>query len=399
MLPLGNHHLELFVADQYARMQLAFPSSVYQANLDLIQADMRERGLAAVALFDPESIYWLTGYRSIGYFTFQCTLVLPEGRPVMVSRQVNHAVALANDNIAEFVAIDDISDPIAILSGFLRRRLTGNGPIGLETASTYLSVQSYKALEAAMPGRFADWGGLIEKARTIKTPEQLGFMRHAAKAAVAGLDAAVKAVRPGCTENDLAAAMLHGATAAGSEYTRVPLVVTGQATGVCFTTWERREVKRGDVVFLEAAANINRYHAMIARNCIVGPATAEHKRYAQVVIDALNSAIDAIHPGVTSGAVDAACRGVFEKAGLGHYFDHRTAYGIGIGFPPNWAEGRFLALKPNDPTPLQPGMTFHLVPSIFMPQFCFMSSESVAVTEDGCEVLTDYPRELIEIDI
>lgn len=396
---MANYYLELFVADQYARMQLAFPASVYQANLALIQSDLRARGLAAIALFDPESIYWLTGYRSIGYFTFQCTLVLPEGGPIMVSRQVNHAIALGNDNIAEFVAIEDTSDPMDVLSGFLQARVPGKGPIGLETASTYFSVQSYKRLEAAMPGRFADWDGVIEEARTIKTPEQLAFMRQAAKAAVAGLDAAVKAVRPGCTENDLAAAMLHGATAAGSEYTRVPLVSTGQATGVCFTTWERREVKRGDVVFLEAAANINRYHAMIARNCIVGPATAEHKHYAQVVIDALDSAIEAIRPGVTSGAVDAACRGVFEKAGLGRYFDHRTAYGIGIGFPPNWAEGRFLALKPNDPTPLRPGMTFHLVPSIFMPQFCFMSSESVAVTEDGCEVLTDYPRKLFEIDI
>lgn len=387
------------MADQYARMQLAFPRSTYVAHLSLIQADLRARNLAAVVLFDPESIYWLTGYRSIGYFTFQCAVVLPEGNPIMVSRQVNHAVALANDNIGEFIAIEDTDDPIGILTGFLDARVSPARPIGLETASTYLSVRLYKQLEVALPGRFVDWEGVIEQARTIKTPEQIEFMRQAARAAVAGLDAAVKAVRPGCTENDLAAAMLHGATKAGSEYTRVPLVVTGQATGVCFTTWERREVKRGDVVFLEAAGNINRYHAMIARNCTVGPASADHKRLAQVVIDALNRAIDAIRPGVTSGAVDAACRSVFEQAGLARYFDHRTAYGIGIGFPPNWAEGRFLALKPNDPTPLQPGMTFHLVPSLFMPQYGIMTSESVAVTDDGCEVLTQYPRELIELDL
>lgn len=387
------------MADLYAPMQLAFSPQTYAAHLDLIRADMRERGLECVALFDPESIYWLTGYRSIGYFTFQCALVLPQGKPVMVSRQVNHAVALANANIGEFVAIDDTSEPVDILSGFLATRIAADGRIGVETEATYLSVRAYKRLDAVMQGRLVDWGGVIEKARTIKTPEQLGFMRQAAKAAVAGLDAAVRAVRPGCTENDLAAAMLHGATAAGSEYTRVPLVVAGQATGVCFTTWERREVRRGDVVFLEAAANINRYHAMIARNCIVGRATPEHKRLAQVTIDALNRAIEAIRPGVTSGEVDAACRSVFEAEGLARYFDHRTAYGIGIGFPPNWAEGRFLALKPGDPTVLRPGMTFHLVPSLFMPRFCFMNSESVAVTEDGCEVLTDYPRHLIEIDV
>ncbi|WP_246160696.1 M24 family metallopeptidase [Aureimonas fodinaquatilis] len=379
-------------------MQLAFSQKVYLDNLALLQGDISKKSLGCIIIFDPESIYWLTGYRSIGYFTFQCVLILPDGKPIMISRQVNHAIALANANIAEFVAIEDTQDPVDILVKVLNQRISQGSLIGLETESTYLNVRSYKRLDAAMQGRLVDWGGVIEQARTIKTPEQLDFMRQAAKAAVAGLDAAVQAVKPGCTENDLAAAMLSGATKAGSEYTRVPLVVTGPATGVCFTTWERRQVQRGDVVFLEAAANINRYHAMIARNCIVGPATAEHKRFAQIVIDALDAAIAAIRPGVTSGSVDAACRSVFESNGLGQYFDHRTAYGIGIGFPPNWAEGRFLALKPDDETILQPGMTFHLVPSLFMPAFCFMSSESVAVTDDGCEVLTDYPRKLIELD-
>lgn len=386
------------MSDQYARMQLPFSSQYYSENLETIQKDMKSRNLAAVLLFDPENIYWLTGYRSIGYFTFQCVVILPAGKAIMVSRQVNHAVALSNDNISEFVTIEDTRDPIDILCAFLDKKLAPSSNIGLELSSTYLSVKAYKQLKNQLSHSFTDWGGAIEKARSIKTPEQLSFMRQAAVAAVAGMDAAVQAIKPGATENDLAAAMLYGATKAGSEYTRVPLVVTGHATGVCFTTWERREVRKGDVVFLEAAANINRYHAMIGRNCTVGPATPDQKRHAQVTIDALNRAIDAIRPGVTSGEVDAACRKVFEDAGLGKYFDHRTAYGIGIGFPPNWAEGRFLALKPDDPTRLEAGMTFHIVPSIFMPRFGFMTSESVAVTDDGCEVLTNYPRELIELD-
>ncbi len=384
---------------RYAAMETAFPRSTYLANLGIIQADLRQRGLAAVALFDPESIYWLTGYRSIGYFTFQCAVVTPTQGPVLVSRRVNHAVAQGNENVAGFVAIEDTDDAVGILAGYLNRILPQGGAIGLETTSWYLTVQAYKALQQAVPHDLADWGGVIEAERTIKSATQLDYMRHAARAAVAGLDAAMGQIAPGRSENDLAAAMLHGATAAGSEYTRVPLVVTGQATGVCFTTWQRREIKRGDVVFLEAAGNINRYHAMIARNATVGPATAEQKKHATVVIDSLNRAIEAIRPGVTSGQVDAACRKVFEDAGLGNYFDHRTGYAIGIGFPPNWAEGRFLSLRPDDPTVLEPGMTFHVVPSVFMPQHGFCISESVAVTDTGCEVLTDYPRKLFEIEV
>jgi Xaa-Pro dipeptidase len=384
---------------RFARIEPPLEQAYYAKNLELIRLSLQEYGLGAVIIFDPENIFWLTGYRSIGYFTFQCIVVLGSGKPIMVSRRVNQANALSNELIDHFVPVDDTDDPVQVLASFLKGKTEQSIAIGVETGSTYLSVDTYLALMALIPNRLVTWTGVAEKARTIKSPEQLQFMRHAAEAAVSGLDAAIKAIAPGRSENDLAAAMLHGTTAAGSEYTRVPLVVTGQATGVCFTTWQRRTIRKGDVVFLEAAANINRYHAMVARSCTVGPASPDQKRIAAVTIEALNRTIDAIRPGVTSGAVDAVCRGVFEAAGVGKYFDHRTGYAIGIGFPPNWAEGRFLALKPNDSTVLVPGMTFHIVPTIFMEEFGFMTSESVAVTESGCEVLTRYPRQLFEVEV
>lgn len=386
------------MSENYACMELPFEPQTYAQHLALLTQNLQSRGLTACILFDPENIYWLTGYRSIGYFTFQCLVVSATGDIAMVSREVNHAIARGNRNIGEFIAIDDISDPIDVLSRFLARSLP-QGSLGLETSSGYLSVAAYKQLQARLGVRLSDWQGPIEDVRKIKTPAQLAYMRQAANAAVAGIDAAVRAIAVGATENDLAAAMLYGATKAGSEYTRVPLVAVGQASGVCFTTWQRRPIQRGDLVFLEAGANINRYHAMISRNCVVGRATERQRHLAGTVIAALDSAIDAIRPGVTSGQVDQGCRAVFERAGLGHYFDHRTAYGIGIGFPPNWAEGRFLSLRPNDDTVLQAGMTFHLVPSLFMPEGGFMASESVAVTDDGCEVLTNYPRKLLEIEV
>ena len=386
------------MARSHVAVENPFPRSTYLANLQLVQQDIRRRSLSAVAIFDPEHIFWLTGFRSIGYFTFQCLIVPADGAPTMVSRRVNRDIALGNENIQHFVGIEDTDDAVGVLAGVIAK-LCPTGRLGLETESWYLTVAAWKQLQRLGAVAVDDWPAhVIESARKIKSAAQLDFMKQAADAAVAGLDAAVKLIAPGRSENDLAAAMLHGATKAGSEYTRVPLVVTGKATGVCFTTWQRRRIEPGDVVFLEAAANINRYHAMIARNCVAGRATGEQKRWAAVVIEGLNRAIDAIRPGVTSGAVDAACRGVFERAGVAQYFNNRTAYAIGIGFPPNWAEGRFLSLRRGDPTVLEPGMTFHLVPALFMPEFGFCFSESVAVTDTGVRVLTEYPRELIEVE-
>ena len=69
------------------------------------------------------------------------------------------------------------------------------------------------------------------------------------------------------------------------------------------------------------------------------------------------------------------------KARSGPVFQSRTAYGIGIGFPPNWAEGHIYSLRPNDPMVLQPNMTFHVIPTMFRTGFGMAISDSVRVTE------------------
>ena len=104
-----------------------------------------------------------------------------------------------------------------------------------------------------------------------------------------------------------------------------------------------------------------------------------------------------MRPGLTAGEVDSACRDVVERRGLGAYFRHRSAYGIGIGFPPNWSEGHIYAIRPDDPLVLQPGMTFHVIPTLFKKDFGMCFSDSVRITETGCELLTHFPRELFAV--
>jgi Xaa-Pro dipeptidase len=375
-----------------------FGPGEHARHLALLQDDLATHGIRAGVLFDPESIYWLTGYQSIGYFTFQALVVPRDGAPLLVSRLVNEGLALGTPALGGFRGIEDTVEPVRVLAAALETCTGAGDTVGLENGAWYFPVQTYLTLTQTLPRRWEAWGTVIDDARIRKTPGQLDCMRHAARAAVAGLDAALRAIAPGRTENDLAAAMLGAATAAGSEYVRVPLVVAGPTTGQCFATWQRRPIAMGDTVFLEAAGCIHRHHAMIARCAVVGQASDTQRRYAGVIIEALNRAIEAIRPGVRSAEVDAACRGVFERAGLARHFTHRTGYGIGIGFPPNWAEGRQVALKPEDPRVLEPGMAFHLVPSLFMPGLGMVFSESVVVTEHGCELLTHYPRGLVEVE-
>lgn len=381
-----------------AALEMPFSPEEAQYRLALVQADLAARGLALGLIGDPENIYWLTGYRSMGYFTFQALVVPRSGKPVLVSRIVNKALGDATPAIGGFVAIGDTDDVVAILTRSLLERASAGSLIGVETEIRAIPANIVRALDRKGSFRIEDWNGVCEPCRMRKSPAQVGFMRQAAKAAVAGLDAALRAVQPGATENDIAAEMVGGAIRAGSEFFRVPLVVTGPATALCFTTWERRTVEPGHVVLLESAACVNRYHAVIGRTAVVGRAQPEHHRVADALLRMLDVGIAAIRPGVTSGQAHATAQAALDAAGFGGKVPQRLAYALGIGFPPNWAEGHFLALRADDPTVLEPGMTFHVIPSMFGEQFGMWFSETVLVTNTGCEVLTDFPRRLIELD-
>ena len=374
---------------------LPFAADIFAARLRIVQADIEARGLAGALLFDPENMFWLTGYQTIGYFTFQTMYVPRSGEPVLVARVVNRDLALAHPTIGRFVDIVDTADPVTVLADFLESSVGTGRPVGLETRSWDLTVRDYHHLKSRCALELVDWNGVIEPHRIVKSAEEIERMRQAARAAEAGLRAAINAVAPGRTENDIAAAMYSANIAAGSEYLgHPPLVVTGRTTALCFAMWRRREIKEGDVVLLEAAGCIDRYHAMLSRPVVVGAPQARHREAADALREVLETAIAAIRPGLTAGEVDEACRRALKARGLDTYFRHRAAYGIGIGFPPNWSEGHIYAIRPGDPLVLQPNMTFHVIPTLFLEDFGMCFSDSVRVTDEGCEPLTSFPRKL-----
>ncbi|WP_282607134.1 Xaa-Pro peptidase family protein [Pelagibius sp. Alg239-R121] len=377
--------------------ELSFPLEDFSARLILVQKDLTRRALNGALIFDPENMYWLTGFQTIGYFTFQAMYVPADGLPTVITRIVNRDMALALPTIGAVEPVLDTEDHVDVLRGFLEQ--TGRGRLGLETLSRYLCVHDYRRLLTTDGLEFVDWDWVIESQRAVKTGPQIDRMRAAARTVEAGIDAALKTIAPGRTDNDVAAALYHGSIAAGSEYIgHPPMVVSGKRSALCFALWKRKVIARGDVVLLEGAGCIDRYHVMMSRSAVVGPPTDEQKAAAEALISILETAVETIKPGETAGAIDRKCRDGVEKLGLGKYFKSRVAYGIGIGFPPNWAEGHIYAIRPDDPMLLRENMTFHVIPTIFREDFGMAISDSVRVTSTGCEVLTKYPRDLVIVD-
>jgi Xaa-Pro dipeptidase len=364
-----------------------------------LRARMAAQGLDAVISTTPENICYLTGFDSPGHYWFQALVVPLKGEPFTVSRLLEQSgvAALTWLEPDHNLAYQDADDPMENLSRALRHFGLEDKHLGYEKDCWFFTIVQQEGLFAKCPRTsFTDCSGMIAKGRVIKSDEEVALIRRAASYAAAAMRAGVEAVAPDVTENDIAAEVNYALIKAGSDWPAiVPFIASGERGAIGHATWSGRKISPGDGVFLEIGGCKHRYHAAMMRTCIVGEPDAETLEAFEVVQGAFRAAIAAIKPGVPAGEVDRVARDYISHSAFGGTQASRTAYSIGISLPPDWGEGQILSMKPGETRPLEANMTFHLLPWVQIPgKIGVGCSETVHVTETGCELLTDFPREL-----
>jgi Xaa-Pro aminopeptidase len=150
----------------------------------------------------------------------------------------------------------------------------------------------------------------------------------------------------------------------------------------------------GDMLVTETAAPVWGYNAELERGMVIGTPTDEQRRLFDHVVAAQQAAFDAIRPGATCADVDQAVLDYFAQHDILPLWRQHTGHAIGL----RNHEAPFLDV--GDRTPLQPGMVFTIEPGVYQEGLGgFRHSDTVVVTDDGLEILTDYPRDLESLTI
>jgi Xaa-Pro dipeptidase len=375
---------------------LPFSRVEFRARLLNVRQDVAARGLAGLLVHTPENIYYLTGYHTPGYYRYQTCIVPLDREPVLVVRgfELPNVEALAWLKRGE--GYDDTEDYVAKTASVLDELGLGEQRLGVEEASWFLTPRDLRRLREARPrARFEDASGLVEQWRLVKSNAEVEYIRRACRAAEAGVQAGLGALRAGVTENDVAAEVLHAMVKAGSEYAGLPpFVAAGERTAWPHATWSGRRIDPGDPLILEIGGCVRRYSGALWRCAVAGEPTEEMRRRDEVTRLALDETIAAMKAGTTGAEVNAVTQRVFDENGFRGVHKHRVGYSIGIAFPPDWGEGYIMSLQSDEHRPLQAGMTFHVIPMVMTPGLAIANTDTVLVTPGGGERLSQFPRGL-----
>ena len=383
---------------------LPFERDEYVARLCATRVEMARRDLELLIVSDIANQYYLTGYDGWSFYLPQLVLVpLEDEGPVWIGRAMDAAGGkltawMKPENIIGFpetyVHRAD-RHPMDWMAEWIVAKGWGNRRIGIETDTYYYSPKAHARLTAGLPNAtLADADLLVNWLRVVKSPAEIAYQRKAARLAEACVRGAYDVIAPGVRECDAVARIYQAQVAgspdfAGDVSALPPTILAGENASAPHLMWSGRRFGANETIALELSGACRHYTAGLARTLQLGAKPAKVADVEKAVLEGMDAVLATMRPGATGEAVEAAWRAVIQRYGLKK--ESRIGYSIGIGYPPDWGE-RTISLRADDHNVLQPGNVFHCILGMWMDGWGIEVSETILVTDCGCETLTSFPR-------
>ena len=366
-----------------------FEPSEYHGRVARVQAELRAKGLDALIAFQPESVTWLTGFFTRAYSSFQFAIIPANGAPTMFCRDVEEYYLDSTCVYPDRALWNDSQDTTAVAADIIRARLGATANVGAELGSWTVSVARFEKLKSLLPGiSWHNEQSLVERMRLIKTPAEIAYQLRAGKASEAGMQAAIDSAKVGATEREMAAAICDAMIRAGSDLAGPGVMASGERAYHLHGYYTDRVLEHGNIVQIETTPNVRHYHARFMRPIRVAHASDEDYRIVEQLVAIQDAALATIKPGVAATVPDAIYREGVLSASLRESYTNKTMYSVGFMLLP--ISGENLEASPVADWSFEVGMTLHT----YVLAKGFGMSETIAITPDGYERLTNFPRTL-----
>lgn len=266
--------------------------------------------------------------------------------------------------------------------------------LGLQTIGfedQYLSVADYNAWTGAVGAKFVPAGGLLDGLRTYKDAEELDRMVKAQRISEQALEEILTFIKPGVTEKEIAARLEYDMLRFGAEKMSFdPIVASGPNGSMPHAIPSGKKVEKGEFITMDFGCKFGGYCSDMTRTVALGQPGEEMVKVYNTVLEAQLAGIAAARAGAVGADVHQVAAKVIADAGYGEYFGHGLGHSLGIEIH---EEPRF---SPTWNKPIGAGAALSVEPGIYLPgRFGVRIEDVVVLTQEGCQVITKAPKELI----
>ncbi|WP_299350865.1 M24 family metallopeptidase [uncultured Shimia sp.] len=383
-----------------------FSRTEYDRRIALTRAAMQAADIDVLFVTDPSNQAWLTGYDGWSFYVHQGVILGLEGAPIWWGRYMDSIGAgrtcwMSSDHIhgyADNYVQSTERHPMQDLAKHIDALCHAKARIGVEMENYYYSAKAHAVLVEELPeATVIDATALVNWQRLVKSDEEIGFIRKAARISEKVIKTALEKAEPGLRKNELVADIFHaGITGVGEDWGDYPAIVPLTPSGLDATaahlTWDGSPMREGEATFFELSGCYRRYHAPLCRTVYLGTPPQEMLDAEQAQLEGIAAGLDAARAGNRTCDIANAFIDVLKKHGI--HREGRCGYPIGLSYPPDWGE-RSASIRSEDQTVLKAGMVFHFMPALWMDTWGLETTETILITEDGAaEPLCNVDRKL-----
>lgn len=356
-----------------------------QERLNKVLKEMAARSLPQMLVTDPASVFYLTGkWIQPGERMLALLLSLKQNHRLFV----NELFPVSENLAVDITRFNDTQDAVEILARYLEQDLS----IGID--KIWPARFLLRLMELKSQSRFVNSSDIIDGIRMCKDEEEIALMRRASAINDSALERLIGLLPEKHSEKKLAQLLLSIYEDLGAQdYSFAPNISFGINGADPHHKPQHCTVEAGDSVVIDIGCKMDSYCSDMTRTVFYKYASDLGRKIYTIVLDANKKAIDMIKPGVRFCDIDAAARSYIESCGYGKYFTHRTGHSIGL------EAHEYGDVSSANKQQVKPGMIFSIEPGIYLPgKFGVRIEDLVLVTEQGCDVLNQYNKELTIVE-
>jgi Xaa-Pro aminopeptidase len=370
-----------------------FPRAEFEHRAERARALMTAHELDGLLVTSEQHVRYFTGFDSQFWAspTRPWFVVVPRvGDPIAVIPEIGGPVMAKTwvDDIRTWPAPVPEDDGVSLLCDALSSLPHRFGRIGAEMGPEMVlrmpAADFVRVGGIIAPIEFADGTPVLRKLRGIKSPAEIDRIRHVCQLTSEAFLALPAKLQAGMTEWEACREMRIEVLRRGADSSPYMMGVAGPGGyDNIIMGPTQRVIEAGDILIIDTGTTFDGYYCDFDRNFAFGEPDDDVKRASEVVWHATQAGIDAARPGSTTTDLWRAMAAVLEEAGsLGNNVG-RMGHGLGMQLT-EWPSN-----KPGDDTELVPGMVLTIEPGMeFAPGRMMVHEENIAVTQDGCELLT-----------